>query len=976
MANDLLTDIDPDDNFFNEIYNSLSQFQQSQYYTIDNYNAQYSDAHLSILSMNIRSFNANIEAFVSLLHSLQRQPDIIILTETWITKDNEGSCNIEGYHSYHTTRKGGRGGGVSAFCHNSLNTQYIQQGSIINNTVESCMVQVINKEHNITVLGIYRPHSDVIQNFTEEVERLLLNNTNPCQNVILIGDFNINLLDINNASIENFHTALQSMHFLPTITKPTRFPPTSVPSVPTLLDHIWSNRLHDHSSGILLSDITDHCPVSIHLYNFKNPNNKTKVTFRIHKQEYINKFLEETAQVNWEFNGETCVNTLMSNFNATLNTLYCRNFPLKTKYIGTKRLMKPWITPGIMKSIKTKSSYFKLLKLGLITKQFNDNYRNKLTTIIRKSKLTFYSKAFENCKSNMKQTWSLIKNIANNSNDRISIKKILIDDVEITSEPRMAEVFNEYFANVAIRLDSNIPHYPKLATDYIDGSVCHSLFLRPIKSGECSKIIENLKNTSNNNNTLPVKLFKLAKNFLLHPLCYIINLSIESGIFPDILKHANITPVYKNGDRHCISNYRPISVLPFLGKILEKCIALRLVNFMQKYNIITPNQYGFQKGRSTADAILKLMEYIYNALNEKKHNLTVFVDLRKAFDTVNHEILLSKLYQYGIRGIALDWFTSYLRDRNQCVRIGESLSSARALNIGVPQGSILGPVLFTIYINDLPNASALMSSILFADDTTLTMEHADYNELTQQINSELENIKIWTTVNRLSLNVSKTYAMLFSNRNPNRVNLPILFNGENVEFKDAGVFLGVTLDRELRFDKHINSVCKKISKTIGLLYKIRQFVSVNTMKNLYYTLIYPYLIYCNIIWGGTYVTHLAPLITLQKKIVRIITSQSYLAHTDLLFKQTGILKIQDIHKYLLGIYMFKNKIKNNLPYPAHDHNTRGSNNVLVAFQRLSLTQHSIDYEAPLFWNSLPLDIKNSSSLYIFKKALKQYLIHN
>ena len=240
------------------------------------------------------------------------------------------------------------------------------------------------------------------------------------------------------------------------------------------------------------------------------------------------------------------------------------------------------------------------------------------------------------------------------------------------------------------------------------------------------------------------------------------------------------------------------------------------------------------------------MKHIYKALNDKKHNLTVFVDLRKAFDTVNHKILLDKLFQYGIRGVALDWFTSYLRNRKQYVKIGDSLSPARTLNIGVSQGSILGPVLFTLYINDLPNALTLASSILFADDTTLTIQNVDYNGLTQQINTELESLKIWTSVNRLSLNVNKTYAMIFSNRNPNRENLPIMFNEEHVEFKDSGKFLGVILDSALKFDKHISSVYKKISKTIGLLYKIRPYVNMTTMINLYYALIYPYLIYCNI----------------------------------------------------------------------------------------------------------------------------------
>ena len=972
----MIENIDPDNNFFNEIHSSISQLQQSQYFTIEQYNTHFQNSQLFILSLNIRSFNANIESFYAVLQSLNKTPDIIILTETWINDDNIERSEIEGYHSFHTLRQGGgRGGGVSIFCRYYINVEHIHQCSVATNTIESCVVRIESAQYKLLILGIYRPHSDSVHNFTEQLERMLLENTDPSEKSVLLGDFNINLLEENNAAIEDFQTMLQALHFLPTITKPTRMPSPTLQGNPSLLDHIWVNQLQYNNSGILLSDLTDHCPIFIHLPYISSNNNSIKITFRVHEQENIDKFLQKLSSINWNFEEEVqCVDRLTTNFISKLNETYQKCFPLKTKQIGAKRLQKPWLTSGILKSIKTKSNYYKLFKLGLISKQVNNQYRNKLTTIIRRSKELYYRNAFQNCRYSIKETWRLIKNITSQTNNHKTIDKIMVNDAEITSDNEIAEIFNDYFSNIALNLDSRIPHYPTSPMGYLRNSVPHSIFLRPITSNECANIIDSLKNTSYNKDTLPVKIFKLAKHILIEPIRYLINMSIENGVFPDVLKCANVTPIFKNGDRCCVANYRPVSVLPYLSKIFEKCIANRVLGFIDSNKIITPNQFGFQKGKSTEQAILKLIEGIHNALNSKKHHLSIFVDLSKAFDTVNHAILLQKLYHYGIRGPAYSWFESYLSDRQQRVKIGSCFSSSAVLNIGVPQGSILGPILFILYINDLPKALDLMSAILFADDTTLSIQDANYYNLIQEANVELENIMVWAAVNRLSINTNKTFAMLFTNRQHDIQRLNILLNEEAIDLKETGKFLGVTLDDSLKYNEHISNICKKVSKTIGLFYRLRCYVNTQTMIILYYSLIYPYIIYCNTVWGGTYASHLTPLAVLQKKIIRIITGADYLAHTDPLFFQTKILKVSDIHKFQLGIYMFKKKLRNNLPSIQHNYNTRGSNSVPPRFQRLTVTQHSVEYSAPHFWNSLPGDVKNASSLSTFKTALKTHLL--
>ena len=329
----------------------------------------------------------------------------------------------------------------------------------------------------------------------------------------------------------------------------------------------------------------------------------------------------------------------------------------------------------------------------------------------------------------------------------------------------------------------------------------------------------------------------------------------------------------------------PLSGLPTLSKIFEKAISSRLLNFINKHSIISNKQFGFQKNKSTSDAILSMIEYIYSSLNDRKTSISVFIDLKKAFDTVNHSILLRKLNCYGIRGLPLELLASYLSDRKQCVKVGDAISNYQTVNIGVPQGSVLAPLLFILYINDLP-VSTKLNTVLFADDSTIYGSSSDATAFFDEFNTELSKIFEWTCVNRLSLNVSKTYAMLFSNRNLlNSESHNIKLDDQVIEFLENGNFLGVTIDTKLNFSYHIKNICIKLSKTIGLFYKLRFDVPRVNLIKLYYSLFYPYLLYCNKIWGGTYDSHLKPVLLLQKKIIRIIMGEGYLSHTCTLFFQ-------------------------------------------------------------------------------------------
>ena len=400
---------------------------------------------------------------------------------------------------------------------------------------------------------------------------------------------------------------------------------------------------------------------------------------------------------------------------------------------------------------------------------------------------------------------------------------------------------------------------------------------------------------------------------------------------------------------------------------------------------MSDTQFGFRRKVSTETALMKFMDYVHRGLSSKHYVGTVFMDLSKAFDVMNHNILKQKLEHYGFRGIFLDFMMQFVQDRRYFVNVNGINSEIHNVNIGVPQGSTLGPLLFLIYVNDMKNSSSILNFIQFADDTTILFSNSDFDLLKSTLETEGNKVIEWLIANKLLINLAKTQSMLFTFKR-NKHLLSINLNNVIVKEQDIVTFLGVVIDKKLNWKAHIAHICSKISKSIAIMRILKFIFPKEILKMLYMSLIYSYLNYCNLIWGSAESGIIQPLFLLQKKAIRIINKSHYLDHTSPIFKSLETLNIFQIYESNCLLFAFKCINCNAFPYyrrkisqnlNVHTHNTRFSYNYRINERaRLRIIQRSYIYKSILLWNSLDSCVKDYYSISTYKKKIKSYLLDN
>lgn len=960
---------------------------------------QYKTLHLNI--QGLASAFDQLKILLAQLIDTGVKLDCIMLCETFINDNNAHLYEMAGYKSIYKNRKNKSRGGVALLIRDGMQYKVRDDLSMfIEGEFESLFVEITDKTNSAIIGEIYRVPDTNAQVSLERYVKILNNLKSYPKPVIIGTDQNFDYLKIHTHKITS---ELLDAHFaanlIPTITKPTRITHTSA----TLIDNIYV-RHHDPyiHSGILFNNMSDHLPVFCFIGKLKTkvkPKEPLTFKYRPMPDTSVTLIMDAIRDIDWSYLNHMETELAVSNFANHLNTIIDTYAPEKDVQIHPRYIIREdWMTKGLMVSSKTCNKLYRKCickaKMDPVYKTYTI-YRNLFNKLKSKAKKNYYGQLFEDFKNDSKRTWTLLRSMIGKANDKSFVPcAFKYNNVSVTDPKQIANHFCKFFADVGPNYANAIPNSNQGFPQYLQKSRYRnpaSIFMSPTDPYEIFKIIQSLKpKKSCGHDNISSRFLKLVGYELAKPISILINKSLSEGRVPEMWKIAKIVPIYKSKSKDTFSNYRPISLLPSISKILEKVVHKQTYNFLMKNDIMNKNQYGFRRNHSTINAVTEFVIKTIDSLEKGDSVLSAFLDLSKAFDTIDHNIMLHKLEFYGIRGVALQWFKSYLSNRKQFVKYNNSVSDYENMKCGVPQGSVLGPLLFIIYTNDLPNCLVCSNATQFADDTTVYICGKHIPELYRNMNEELHILTDWFYANKLSLNISKSNYMLFTKSRTVHTNNMVL-QVSNVEIPRISCFklLGLYIDEKLQWNEHISACRAKLTSALYAINKVKDLVPLHALKSIYYTLVHPHLMYGIMLWGSAYNVHLNTLLTLQKKIVRALLNVDYYDHSNPLFLQLNMLKLDDIYHIETLKFMYQ-YINGSLPISLcnifkhtssiHTYNTRQACDIRPYHPKTNISRNSLLCKGPKFWNDIPTETKEKRTTKHFTStlradALKRYSAH-
>ena len=1016
----------------NEMWSDLSELMVQCKYKMAKNIPQSKNNELGVLSLNIRSVRKNL---VSLLdqNTDYDKYDVICLNETCANVDKLANglddVLIEGFHPpihQAPARLSYKGGGLLVYVNkriceeDDIESINLEQDPNTDGEVLFLKIKSCKKFSNTVIIGnVYRsPSSQNTQNFNTILDNSLTKlDRHKNKQILITGDFNIDLIQYDTDERSRELIDITSNHgFSQVISRPTRITDHSS----SLIDHIYTNKISKViSSCVVTLDVTDHLGTYIKVSldgNFDRAahpvyrrNNRENSEYRLFNEANNGKFKELLESENWdEVNDVLNADEKYNKFVEIYTKHYNNAYPLITKRKRRKNervLPKPWIMEWLEDACNRKQmAYHEFVnEPSAQNKAIYDKlykFCDKHVTIAKKK---YYRKYFDEHSDNSRKKWQMINKLLNRRKGRVQINKLTDSKGNITNKPQeISEKFNEYFCNIASNLKTKIDT-PTSSCDYMQylkNPVPNSIVTLNVLNHEIKDIIRNLKNKSTRDTKISVlKLASENKSFV-EVLTKTVEASFVQGIFPESLKLAQVVPIHKEGAKTDVANYRPISLLSTFSKIYEKIMYARLITFFDINKSLYESQYGFRAGRSCEHALLSAQNSILHSLNKNEVSLLLLIDFSKAFDMVDHGILIQKLQHYGIRGTTLNWLRSYLRNRRQYVSIDGATSTHRGVTYGVPQGSILGPLLFIIYINDIPEINKLAKFILYADDANIIVTGTNISEVEEKLCQLSDHLVRWVNSNGLVLNLKKTHYMIFCRQNITE-NPVVKINNRIITRVQEARFLGVIIDEKLTWSAHIKSLKSKMSRYIGIMFKIKSKVVVDIRLQIYHSFVQSHLNFCSLVWGFAKRTYIEMLFRVQKKAMRAVMP-GYVNYfykdgqlptsTKSFFNQNSILTIHGIIANQALKFMHKAKMFPSL-LPVSVKNT--ITDIILSMSTLDqsdpgfltwaaefnthILRDSIFFKGPLIYFD-PLTVRNYASpatcisFNIFKNQTKSFLL--
>ena len=986
-----LGNIDPDSNF--KINDTCDYIIDSEKLVVK------SPKDLAMMTFNIRSIKKNFKYFTDLLSSIKSKIHIICLTETWLGPlDNVEDFVIEGYHKpLYQNRNENFGGGVITYVHKVIEKfKYVKKFSFAD-SYNHCLATEVNINNKVNIfLNVYRsPNSlnesfpDLFNNIIEKVK------SSTC---FILGDTNYNLLNLNSHNpTEEYYNNLISASFKPLIWKPTRITEYSS----TLIDHIWTNDLRHTSimkSSIIVTDISDHLPCitvltnpELELSGYKmvtrriiNDNNMFNFQNRIDKAKYALAFHVKNRH-------ETNIDSKFTDYFDHILRIYDDCFPLVTKKVHMKTFSKPWITDDVQKLIDKKNKNFCIKKKN---NSEDNKHKYKTSKIVMENAIGIEKEKYYQ---------KILKNINNCNKKRWDTMRIIINRKKVNKAPCVipSEILGKHYENVAPKLAKELPD---MTLDDIPSTSINNAKI-PItdkkfefKAIQEREIYENILKLDTNKGPgidgLDIKSLKSIAHIIAPHLSLLFNQSIINGIYPHYLKIAKCVPVYKGSplDPLLPVNYRPISILSAINKVFERSLHKQLSEYLEDNKLLPRFQYGYRKQHNTSQAILDFTEIIKQQMNNKEITIAIFMDLSKAFDTVDKHILEHKLTALGICSHSKSLISNYVSNRNFRINNDDELYK---LTHGVPQGSILGPLLFIMYTFDLVNVTKRNRVIVYADDTTVLISGKNLTEAKEHCNDILTRFYNYFTLNKLSINASKTKFMIYKPllRGKNRKKLhdssnkKVVMNGIPLEQVQSIKFLGVIMNDRLTWNNHHQHIYRKVCKSLGIIYKCLGVLNEKECINMYKAFIQPYFQYAIEVWGHSIQSSNNALVKLQSKVLRILynykRSEDTWRYNDsriLTLNELYIKVIQKLclkhHMGILPLYFTKSAMPSMNDSQLENRITRVSLEKMYDYKIVIRSSETHFRENCIkFWNLLPFEMKmlpytnKNSAMNMFNKGL-------